>query len=565
MKNLRIAILGLFVFAGYACTEVVEPAQAPGVDPVATVVTATTDVDTKVNFTDSDNTVTVKWNASGEAFSAFVGNTEAAPVVKFDQIANTLSADGKATDFSAVLPEETTEFYAFYPAQEITAGNPKAVTLDFTNQTGKAMDAAYTYMYAKGSVADGKVAKLNFKQLTSVLALTLDFGTEVTGTLNTVALSQWEVTRTATVDITGETPVYTRVDPGEGVMGSLTVSCDVPITDGKATVYVHLRPCTYGDITVEARVGRDLYSFTLPGRRTEAGKYYSKTLDNPTHKGTTLLKGGDYEFLKAIFEEGCYNTPYGQPNWFTQFPDGTLPGMQASPNADGSYSLKEINISIYANNHLQKWPKKMHLEDLERINLGRYAIDGVCPIAGTELPSDWNTPKLKKITLSNCAMTGTIPEGLASSTPELAEIYVDGNDFYGALPHNWVSKKLEVLMFTGNTGIGYMVPATFDVILNSERKAQGDKTQIKIGGNASNFVGYEQGWGQVRYEKFDEAAVPGDKTTWSDWRGLCETSDEVDTWAYYYNDLGGIPKEMKVWNQADADAYTEKCRAERTE
>ena len=184
----------------------------------------------------------------------------------------------------------------------------------------------------------------------------------------------------------------------------------------------------------------------------------------------------------------------------------------------------------------------------------------------------------------------TVPQGFADS-PMLAEVYFDDTDFYGALPHIWASKVIEVMLLgsTNNTTfkgedpyagdtecpyLGYIVPATLDVILNSERTAQGDKTQMKVGGvKEGHWLGFEKGWGQVRYELFDENAVAGDKETWSDWRlliGAVINDDDTNTWAWYFSNMGYteasgyktyIPKEMKDWDQAVADQFSAAAKA----
>lgn len=181
------------------------------------------------------------------------------------------------------------------------------------------------------------------------------------------------------------------------------------------------------------------------------------------------------------------------------------------------------------------------------------------PLYGKKLPTTWNTPKLTYINTAFASLTGTIPQGLAES-PVLNQIYIDGCDYYGALPHDWASTTLEVFIANqGNEKLGYMVPAQLDVILNQYDGGGNlinqcnDRTQFKLMNGGNNFIGFEEGWGQERYEKYDNDAEVGNLTVWSDHRLL------QDDWAWYFSDIASVPKEMKVWNQADADAYTASC------
>ena len=94
------------------------------------------------------------------------------------------------------------------------------------------------------------------------------------------------------------------------------------------------------------------------------------------------------------------------------------------------------------------------------------------------------------------------------------------------------------------------------------------------------WKGFENGWGQKRYEKFDPNAVDGDKTTWSDFRPLTAGTDEeiapgglrnplgeyeawlIDSWnGWWQCIITQIPKEMHEWNQAEADAFTAEMAA----
>ncbi len=301
---------------------------------------------------------------------------------------------------------------------------------------------------------------------------------------------------------------------------------------------------------------------------------------------------GDYAFLKEVVDGQMLGeaTPI-IADWYNFDPavmEGTGIGLV---NKDGKYYIESLYYSPFVD-----WPEVTDLTECTIIRIG--GAERADKLAGVEISKEWNTPKLTLIMASHTKWTGVIPDGLAAS-PALAEIYFDGCDFYGALPHNWVSKGLEVVLFAGssthacadgahatteNAGLGYMVPASLDVVLNENRKAQGDRTQMKLGGICDgHWIGFEKGWGQERYEKYNPGAEKGNTAVWDDTRLLIGdpnlkytftkkdgTQEEQDSaWAYYFTNLGhsdkkaNIPYVMLEWNQADADAYTAQAKAAR--
>lgn len=287
----------------------------------------------------------------------------------------------------------------------------------------------------------------------------------------------------------------------------------------------------------------------------------------------------DLEFLKAVVEGKMLgdSTPEVE-DWYNVDP-GDFPGIGMA-DKDGKYFITGFDGAGFTN-----FPEKMVLPELSTIKLRRQA-----GLNGKRLPKEWDTPKLVWADLAVCGLVGPIPDGLAAS-PILAVVYMDQNKLFGALPHNWASKVLEVVVLANvnnvgasatlpkgtddNAKLGYMVPASLDVIMLRDRKAQGDKTQFKLGGATEcTYIGFEKGWGQARYERYDPEAKTGDTSVWSDFRLLCggsavEDYDEnLDNWAWSFSNVGypgmgeTVPHKMLEWNQADADAYTAKCEEE---
>ena len=304
-------------------------------------------------------------------------------------------------------------------------------------------------------------------------------------------------------------------------------------------------------------------------------------------KKESNVNPGSLAFLKAIVEGQLLgaDTP-AVDNWYAV--DESFPGITLDAFDQGKLEV----VSIWNASSLCGFPEVMDLPELTGIYLRE-----VAGLNGKELPKVWNTPNLTYCNISVCKMTGSLPEGLGSTTPKCAQFLFDQNHFYGALPHVWASGcnggtgvaeifilanvnnrnsvPAEDFLNNDNDGFGYMIPATFDSKLNylndaGEREnnadhgyAQTDGTAVKVGGVfQGNYIGFEKGWGQERYVKFGNGAAE-DKATWNIYRAHCADGG----WAWYYSNLGyvnadgttmyfGVPQEMMDWDQAAADAYT---------
>ncbi len=307
-------------------------------------------------------------------------------------------------------------------------------------------------------------------------------------------------------------------------------------------------------------------------------------------KKESNVNPGSLAFLKAIVEGGLLgaDTP-AVDNWYVV--DETFPGITLDAFDQGKMEVVSINGAP-----LTGWPEVLDLPELTWIS-----IRGCAGLENKELPKEWNTPNLTYCNMSVCKMTGSLPEGLGSTTAKCNQFYLDQNNFYGALPHVWASGcnggtgVCEIFIFANvnnrnstpeegfrnndNDGFGYMIPATFDSKLNylndaGEREntpehgyAQGDGTGVKVGGVfQGNYIGYEKGWGQERYVAYGNGAAE-DKATWNIYRAHSAKGG----WAWYYSNLGyvnadettmyfGVPQQMMDWDQAAADAYTAEAK-----
>ena len=304
----------------------------------------------------------------------------------------------------------------------------------------------------------------------------------------------------------------------------------------------------------------------------------------------------DLEFIRALITEGLITYADGsryklhadlQPeNLGTSNLDGWLPGSGITiKNIDGTMYITRITVPTSVIPWQEEEAKKVVLHGLPEVvdlpKLEYFNLWGHETLAGSEMPKVWNTPELTYFNVGRTRMTGVIPDGLAAS-PKLAQLWADGCDFYGALPHNWASDKLEILHFgavyydglgktVGSYDLGYMVPASFNVVLPSQRVAQGDKVHFylsltleKVNNTYENWLGYEYGWGQNRYVEFGGGAAD-DLTTFDKfrWPGYNPTNDENGNNAWTSGFDGWLPHKMLEWNQVEADAYTAQCKADR--
>ena len=297
-------------------------------------------------------------------------------------------------------------------------------------------------------------------------------------------------------------------------------------------------------------------------------------------KPESNLGDGSYAFLRQLVDGKMLGsaTPVVD-NWY-KF-DKVIDGITLE-NIDGK--LEIVYINFRQNQHLIALPNEMNLPYLRELWLNE-----VPGLNGSKLPAVWDTPILEYCNIAASGFIGTFPTGIAAST-KLMTLYANNNHFYGVYPHEWASDNLQCLICCNinnknkdeefpqvtedNAGMGYLVPAQMDVILNKwaddNDHSQGhanesrDYTQMKLGGVFDgNYQGFEVGWGQHRYELYDPEAVIGDKYIWSMHRLLIDEQP-----ASFFSNMGyindcmlPIPCIMCEWDQAAADEWTKQAAA----
>lgn len=336
----------------------------------------------------------------------------------------------------------------------------------------------------------------------------------------------------------------------------------------------------------ETLVATNADAVTSDDPTTKEVKTYVITVNQV--KQESNMADGTLAFLQAIVEGKLLGdqTPT-VANWFNvqeSFPGITFVGV------DGG----KQEILYISGAPLTGWPEVMNLPELKEIREADQP-----GLEGKTFPKEWNTPKLEQVWMARAKMTGIIPEGFGATTPNLFQIFLDGNDFYGHYPHVWASGanggtgKLEVaimanisnkkaedqdklpIVSTDSYRMGYLVPRTLDVRMNNyvdgnrvhnadTGYSQGDGMQIKLGGVfEQNYDGYEAGWGQDRYVKFGGGAAD-DLTTWNDERYIVEGENKHPA---YFSNLGypgmciAIPQVLVEWDEAAAEAYNKAAAA----
>lgn len=289
-------------------------------------------------------------------------------------------------------------------------------------------------------------------------------------------------------------------------------------------------------------------------------------------KQESNLGEGTFEFIQAVVNGKLCGPDTPQvANWFNV--TEAFPGITME-NVEGKLQIVSLSGSGFTG-----LPEVMNLPELQSIQCRGAQLNCM-------LPQEWNTPKLTYINFSVCGLYGPIPEGFASTTPNLVQIFLDQNNLYGALPHEWAAgiKTLEVAIINNhanknpdtqyydskdNSALGYLVPKQLDVRMNAFNDAgeqinaasgygQGDYTQLKLGGVfEGNFKGYEIGWGQHRVEA---AGTGEDEATWSIYRTLWDSPAGHSNMGYE-GKMQAIPGIMMTWDQAAADAYTKEAAA----
>ncbi len=251
-KNIFLLAYAVSVlFIGCTHKEDMEP---NGVETNGTHVVATAGIvnpASKVALGDGTEKISVTWT-EGEIFSVLQGTASIAPA-PFTQNGD-ISADGKSASFEGDLTGTAEDCYAFSPALSAETAAATAVALDMTGQDGS-LKGAHTYMWAKGTYAEGEPLNFDFKQLTAILKVNMTFPSDVTGPATGVTFVADEgLVVKATADITGENPAVAAT-----VSGNIALTGEVAVDENVAVAYFNVLPSTIKNLRVVATVGGQQY------------------------------------------------------------------------------------------------------------------------------------------------------------------------------------------------------------------------------------------------------------------------------------------------------------------
>lgn len=334
MKRINIPAILFCLILAAGCsqdepaTENPDNGNATGKQITVTAAMPDTRVDTRLAYEDETNDagtgkLVVRWKESGEKIYLYNVNKETASTLT--QQANTLSEDGKKTDFTGNLPDNTEAgdvLYAYYQ-DGITEDSPFSVAngvnvfVDINSDGGlatikHAMHAKTTYQGGQGEQGESNVS-FSFHPLTAALKLTLG-GIPSGVTITSLQLSGTRVFGTTYVYFYNERPpLYSSL------AGDMKKIENLSLSSTNNVFYTGLIPGTLSDGMLITATGSDgnEYSATLPSIEIEAGNVYVAKVTFVEHVSTTqelrdalvgtntnpIVIDGDliYDYNKMIF------------------------------------------------------------------------------------------------------------------------------------------------------------------------------------------------------------------------------------------------------------------------
>lgn len=287
MKRINIPAILFCLILAAGCsqdepaTENPDNGNATGKQITVTAAMPDTRVDTRLAYEDETNDagtgkLVVKWKESEEKIGLF--NATQGTSSTLTQSAISLSEDGKKTDFTGKLPNNTVEgdiLYAYYynGLEDYSIGNVKMLNIADITSNGTLAKIKHA-MYAKTTYQGGQEGETNisfsFRPLTAALKLTLE-GIPSDVTINKLKLSGTNLFYDISVDLTEALPSYSNGLP----MGNKEIE-NLSLSSADNIFYTGLIPGTLSDDMLITATGSDgsEYSATLPDITIEAGNVY---------------------------------------------------------------------------------------------------------------------------------------------------------------------------------------------------------------------------------------------------------------------------------------------------
>lgn len=274
--------------------------NATGKQITVTAAMPDTRVDTRLAYEDETNDagtgkLVVRWKESGEKISLFNATQGTSSILT--QNATSLSTDGKKTDFTGNLPDNTVEgdiLYAYYYNgfdDDYFIGNIEYLNIADITSNGTLAKIKHA-MYAKTTYQGGQEGEtdisFSFRPLTAALKLTLE-GIPSGVTIDKLKLSGTNLFSDITVNPTQEPPSYSN-----GILMERKEIEYLSLSSTNNVFYTGLIPGTLPRgmfITATGSDGKG-YIASLPAIEIEAGNFYvaKVTLAKPSTITTQELR-----------------------------------------------------------------------------------------------------------------------------------------------------------------------------------------------------------------------------------------------------------------------------------
>lgn len=288
MKRINIPAILFCLILAAGCsqdepaTENPDNGNATGKQITVTAAMPDTRVDTRLAYEDETNDagtgkLVVRWKESGEKISLFNATQGTSSILT--QNATSLSTDGKKTDFTGNLPDNTVEgdvLYAYYYNgfdDDYFIGYIEYLNIADITSNGTLAEIKHA-MYAKTTYQGGQEGEtdisFSFRPLTAALKLTLE-GIPSGVTINKLKLSGTNLFYDISVDPTQEPPSYSY-----GIlMGNKEIEY-LSLSSTNNVFYTGLIPGTLPGGMLITATGSDGkgYIASLPAIEIEAGNVY---------------------------------------------------------------------------------------------------------------------------------------------------------------------------------------------------------------------------------------------------------------------------------------------------
>lgn len=301
-------------------TENPDNGNATGKQITVTAAMPDTRVDTRLAYEDETNDagtgkLVVKWKESGEKIGLF--NATRNTSSPLTQSTTSLSTDGKKTDFTGNLPDNTAEgdiLYAYYYndlGDDYSISDIKMLNIADITSNGTLAEIKHA-MYAKTTYQGGQEGETNisfsFRPLTAALKLTLE-GIPAGVTINKLKLSGTDLFYGIDVNLTEEPLSYSN-----GLLMENREIESLSLSSADNVFYTGLIPGTLSDGMLITATGSDgsVYSATLPDITIEAGNVY-------VAKVTLAKNTGDIDMTNMTADESKAAIQAALAAGFTEF------------------------------------------------------------------------------------------------------------------------------------------------------------------------------------------------------------------------------------------------------